>query len=63
MEVSGQLHAPASLSPGREVSYTCDKKAGWAPDPVWALWRGEEYLAPVRNSTPAVQPAAHHFTD
>jgi hypothetical protein len=31
MEVSGQLRLSAALPTGYE--------AGWAPDPVWTLWR------------------------
>jgi hypothetical protein len=35
MEVSGQIHAPAALPPGKEPLVTTGKEAGWAPDPVW----------------------------
>jgi hypothetical protein len=28
MEVSGQLHAPAALSPGKEPCYSLDRRVG-----------------------------------
>jgi hypothetical protein len=46
MEASGQLHAPVP------VRY----EVGWAPDPVWALWRKEKSRASTENLTPVVQP-------
>jgi hypothetical protein len=36
MEVSGQLHAPATLPPESN-----GQEAGWAPESVWKLWRRE----------------------
>jgi hypothetical protein len=30
------------------------QEAGWAPEPVWRLWRREKCLALARNGTPAV---------
>jgi hypothetical protein len=52
MEVSGQLHAPAALSLV-PIGY----EAGWAPEPIWTLWRGEKSYT-ARNQTQAVQPVA-----
>jgi len=34
MEVSGQLHAPAALSPGKEPLVSIVQEAGWAPEPL-----------------------------
>jgi hypothetical protein len=34
------------------------QEAGWAPEPVWTLWRGEKCLASAENRTPAIQPVA-----
>jgi hypothetical protein len=33
MEVSGQLHAPAALSPGKEPQVPIGEEAGWSPEP------------------------------
>jgi hypothetical protein len=56
MEMNGQFHAPAALSPGKEPPTR-------APDPIWKLWSREESLAPAGIRTPTVQPVARHFTD
>jgi hypothetical protein len=62
MEVSGQLHAPAALPPGKPP-VPSGYEAGWAPEPVWALWSGEKALAPARNRIPAVHTVARRYTD
>jgi hypothetical protein len=46
MEASGQLHAPAALSPGKSL-----------PDPIWTLWRREKSY-PCRESNPS-RPDLH----
>jgi hypothetical protein len=33
--VSGQLHAPAALPPGKEPLIPIGQKAWWDPEPVW----------------------------
>jgi hypothetical protein len=38
MELSGQLHAPAVLSPGKQPPVPIGQENGWAPVPVWTLW-------------------------
>jgi hypothetical protein len=35
MKVSGQLHAPAALPPGKEPLIPTGWEAGWAPEPAW----------------------------
>jgi hypothetical protein len=37
MEVSGQLHAPAVLPPGKEPPVPIESEARWAPEPSGAL--------------------------
>jgi hypothetical protein len=39
MEVSGQHHAPATLSPRKKNPVAIEYEAGWAPEPVWAVWK------------------------
>jgi len=33
VEVSGQLHDPATLPPGKENLVTIGQEAGWSPEP------------------------------
>jgi hypothetical protein len=64
-EVSGQLHAPAALPPGKEPPLSIGQKAGWAPEPVWTTWRRENSW-PYRDSNSdhsEVQPVASRYTD
>jgi hypothetical protein len=35
VEVSGQLHVPAALIPGKEPSVLIRQEVEWAPEPVW----------------------------
>jgi hypothetical protein len=56
MEVSGHLHAPVALPPGKEPPVRMEEKAGWAPESVWTRWRREEISVPAENRTPVVQP-------
>jgi hypothetical protein len=44
MEVSGQLHAPGALLPGKGPPVSIGQEAGWAPKQVWTLWRRENPL-------------------
>jgi len=48
MWVSGQRHAPAVFTPGKDP-VPIVQEAGWAPGPVWM---GAENLAPHRDSIP-----------
>jgi hypothetical protein len=44
-------HRPLYPS-GKYSPVTVVKRAGWAPDPVWTLWRRAKFLSFVRNETP-----------
>jgi hypothetical protein len=44
MEMSGQFHAPAALSPGKEPPVPIGQDAGWAPEPVLSFEREEKSL-------------------
>jgi hypothetical protein len=63
MEVSGQLQAPTALPPRKETTVPTEYEAGWASEPVWTLWRRENYLALAGNRTPVVQPVARRHTE
>jgi hypothetical protein len=62
MEMSGQLHAPAALSPWKEPSVLIGKEAGFTPELVWTLWRREKIFT-AGNRTRAVHPVVQRYTD
>jgi len=47
MEVSGQLHAPAALHPGKEPLVPTEKMATWAPEPMWTRGRSEKSVRKI----------------
>jgi len=51
MEVSGQLHAPAALSPRKEFLVPIGQEAGWAPELAWTRCRREKCPATAGNQT------------
>jgi hypothetical protein len=57
MEVSGQLHTPAALPPGKNLQYPLNS-AGRV-----SLRAEEKNLTPTGNRTPAVQAVARRYTD
>jgi hypothetical protein len=59
-EVSGQLHAPAALPPGKEHPVHIGQEAWRAPEPVWTRWR-EKKCQHSRESNPGRPP--RHYTD
>jgi hypothetical protein len=66
MEVSGQLHAPAALPPGKELLVPIGKEAGWAPRAVLDAVVRRKILSFCRESnprTPIIQPVAQRYTD
>jgi hypothetical protein len=56
-EVTGQLHAPAALPPGKGPPVAIGLEAGWAPEPFWTTWRGEN-LTPTGTRTPNLRPSS-----
>jgi hypothetical protein len=43
MEVSGQLHTPATLALGEGTPVLTEQEAGWAPEGVYTLWGRETF--------------------
>jgi len=37
-----QLYAPTTLLPGKKQRYPFKRKPGWAPEPVWVLYRKDK---------------------
>jgi hypothetical protein len=61
--VSGQLHAPAALPPGKELRYPLDRRLG---GPQSRSGRRGEHSWPYRDLNPepsVVQPVASRYTD
>jgi hypothetical protein len=50
MEMSGQLHAPAVLHPGRVPPEPSRQEAGSATESVWTLWKREKDSLPCQES-------------
>jgi hypothetical protein len=61
MEVSGQLHAPAALPPGKEFRHALDKEL-CVPQSRYGLWGEQKNLAPDGSLTQAVQLVARRCT-
>jgi hypothetical protein len=57
MEVSGELHSPAALPPGKQSTASIGRQIRSG------LWRRESSPTPSGNLTPAAQPVARRCTD
>jgi hypothetical protein len=42
---------PGRFTTWEKAQVPTAQKAGWAPEPVWTLWRNEKSLAPAGNRT------------
>jgi hypothetical protein len=65
MEVSGQLHAPAALAPGKETLIPIRQEKGGPQSRSWRVVN-RKIPSPRRESnprTPIVQPVAQRYTD
>jgi hypothetical protein len=49
---SVKLEAPVDLPPEKEAAVSIGYEAGWAPEPVWTMWRTDKSLALGVNWTP-----------
>jgi hypothetical protein len=47
MEMSGQLHAPAALLPGKEPLVPIGWEGGWAPESVILKYYSDELYVPT----------------
>jgi len=58
MDMNGQLHAAATLLPGKESLVPTGLEAGWGPETVWTRCE-ENKSQPCRESIPGLsQPVA-----
>jgi hypothetical protein len=63
MEVSGQLHATATLSQGKEPLVAPEYEAGWDPGPIQMLWIGNKRLSlPAMGTQFLEHPACSFMT-
>ena len=56
-----QFHVLADLHLGKEPLATTEKKAAWAPQPVWTIWTTEIYLALPKSETGSFRSYKHIF--
>jgi hypothetical protein len=47
--MSGQFHVLHAFTTGEELKITLVLEAGWAPEPVWTLWRRVRSLGSAEN--------------
>jgi hypothetical protein len=64
MEASGgQLHAPASLLPEKELLVLAAWEAGWVAEAIWTPWSREQIHALATNRSLAVHQLVRRYTD
>jgi hypothetical protein len=60
--VSGQLNATTALPPGKEPLVLIGQEGGWAPEPVWMMWRRK--ILPLQGlELPPLGRLASRYTD
>jgi hypothetical protein len=62
MEVSGQIHDPATLPPRKEPLVPIGWEAGWVLEPVWTRWWREKFPASAGLEPSIIQPVALRCT-
>jgi hypothetical protein len=60
MDVSAQLHVPATLPLGKNPQYPLDRRLG-SPQNRFGRCEEEKNFAPAGNRAPAVQPVAYQL--
>jgi hypothetical protein len=63
MEVSSELHAPASIPQGKQPTFLIGQEAGFVPEPVSTLWRRDISVASAEKFTRVFQLAVLRHTD
>ena len=61
MEVSTELHTPATLTLGNETPVTTEQETGWTLRPVRMLWKQRDLsflCKELKHNSSAVQPVA-----
>jgi hypothetical protein len=61
MEISGQYHTLAALTPGKGFQVPIGEEAMWTPVPVWRLVERRKSLDPAGNQTPAVKHSPRRY--
>jgi hypothetical protein len=62
MNVGGQLHVPAALSPLKYCVMAIGEEAGWVLEQVRALWRRQKSRNPAGDRTPVLQLVADRYS-
>jgi hypothetical protein len=55
MEISGKLHSPPALPPGKSPWFPLDRRLGGPQIQSWILWRGENVLPGIKQHSLVVQ--------
>jgi hypothetical protein len=63
--MSGQLNVPAALTQGKEPPVPIGWEVGWAPEPVWTMWRRENSWShrDSNSDSSVVHPVGSRYTD